>query len=66
MFEKYQLMSHANILWIRRCILRRGRSVAKATALSAPISLLIDRNYTITVCFFYLDQLIITSGVYGG
>ena len=32
-----------------RCVLRRGRSVAEGTPLSAPISLLIDRNYTITV-----------------
>ena len=36
----------------RRCVLHRGRSVAEGTPLSAPISLLIDRNYTITVWFF--------------
>ena len=32
----------------------RGRSVAEGTPLSAPISLLIARNYTITVCFLIL------------
>ena len=38
----------------RRCVLHRGRSVAEGTPLNAPISLLIDRNYTITVWFFDL------------
>ena len=43
-----------NLVLRRRCVLRRGRSVAEGSAVSAPISLLIDRNYTITVWFFDL------------
>ena len=35
----------------RRCVLHRGRSVAEGTPLSVPISLLIDRNYMITIWF---------------
>ena len=40
----------------RRCVLHRGRSVAEGTSLSDPISLLIDKNYTITVWFFELNE----------
>ena len=38
----------------RRCVLHRGRSVTEGTSLSDPISLLINKNYTITVWFFDL------------
>ena len=38
----------------RRCVLHRGRSAAEVTPLSTPISLLIDRNYTITFWFYDL------------
>ena len=50
---KIRALTVMDIAFRRRCVLHRGRSVAEGTPLPARISILIDRNYTIIVCFFF-------------